>query len=340
MKVGADLDPSLTADEAGQLAMMQIVLVGLGAGIAAALLFASVASGSHLATLLFCLAPLPIVIAALGWSHLAGLVAGFAAALSLGLVLGFYFFIVFMVAVALPAWWLAYLAQLARPVGGNGAMMLEWYPVGRLVVWAALLAAVLVILLVPALGTDKASFQAGLRSVLESALRIQTQMAPGDAVPADTGRLINILVVAFPPGLAALVTVISVVNLWLAGRIVGLSGRLNRPWPDLSTLTLPPLTPGLLALALAGAFLPDLGGVVSTIVAASLLMAYALLGFAVLHAITRGAGYRGAALAGAYAAVVVLGWPVLAASLLGLADAAFNIRARVAAGRAPPNPRT
>ena len=35
-------DPSLTADEAGQLEMMQIVLVGLGAGAAAALLFASV----------------------------------------------------------------------------------------------------------------------------------------------------------------------------------------------------------------------------------------------------------------------------------------------------------
>ena len=44
--VGTDCDPPLTADEAGQLAMMQIVLIGLGAGAAAALLFASVASGS------------------------------------------------------------------------------------------------------------------------------------------------------------------------------------------------------------------------------------------------------------------------------------------------------
>ena len=48
--------------------MLQIVLVGLGAGAAAALLFASIASGSILATLLFYLAPLPILIAALGWS--------------------------------------------------------------------------------------------------------------------------------------------------------------------------------------------------------------------------------------------------------------------------------
>ena len=41
-------DPSLTADEAGQLEMLQIILVGIGAGAAAALLFASVASGAAL----------------------------------------------------------------------------------------------------------------------------------------------------------------------------------------------------------------------------------------------------------------------------------------------------
>src|SRR5262249_43090063 len=73
--VGTELDPSLTADEAGQLKMMQIILIGLGAGAAAALLFASVVSGSIAAIFLFYLAPLPILIAALGWSHVAGLIA-------------------------------------------------------------------------------------------------------------------------------------------------------------------------------------------------------------------------------------------------------------------------
>src|SRR5262249_58859086 len=44
-KVGTELDPSLTADEAGQLKMMQIIFVGLGGGAAAALLFASAGWG-------------------------------------------------------------------------------------------------------------------------------------------------------------------------------------------------------------------------------------------------------------------------------------------------------
>ncbi|MEA2808005.1 MAG: hypothetical protein QOJ17_2146, partial [Rhodospirillaceae bacterium] len=46
--------------------MMQIVLIGLGAGTAAALLFASVVSGATAAMLLLLLAPLPILIVALG----------------------------------------------------------------------------------------------------------------------------------------------------------------------------------------------------------------------------------------------------------------------------------
>jgi hypothetical protein len=315
--------------------MLQIVLVGLGAGAAAALLFASVASGSILATLLFYLAPLPILIAALGWSHLAGLVATFTAAAGLGATLGLYFFSAFLIGVGLPAWWLGYLALLARPVGANGSMRLEWYPIGRLVLWAATIGAALVIIAIPNFGTDKESFQAGLRAAFEHAIQIQSRPS-GPVLGADMERVIDILVAALPPTAAVLATLITVFNLWFAGRIVRVSGRLRRPWPDLTALTLPPTTLGVLAIAIAGTFLPDLPGIACRIVAASLFMAYAILGFAVLHALTRGLSFRPVLLMAAYGAVIVLGWPVLAASFLGLAEAAFNIRARNGGSRAPP----
>jgi hypothetical protein len=108
----------------------------------------------------------------------------------------------------------------------------------------------------------------------------------------------------------------------------------------LAALTLPPSSPALLAAALAGSFLPDLPGVLSGAFAASLLMAFATLGFAVLHAITRGMGTRAFVLAAVYAATLILGWPVLAMSILGLAEAAFHIRNRVARKRGPPSLRT
>ena len=104
-----------------------------------------------------------------------------------------------------------------------------------------------------------------------------------------------------------------------------------------AALTLPPFTPGLAAVAIAGTLLPDLAGIIAGILAASLLTVYALLGFAVLHTITRGMKHRLLVLGGTYGAVMMLGWPVLAVSLLGLAEAAFNFRRRMAGGRGPPS---
>jgi hypothetical protein len=122
--------------------MVHIVLIGLAAGVAAALLLASFASGSLLSIFLFYLAPLPLMIAALGWSHLAGLIAAAVAATALAGWFTGLFFVAFLVGVGLPAWLLSYLALLARPATATESV--EWYPVGRLVVWAAVLGALVV----------------------------------------------------------------------------------------------------------------------------------------------------------------------------------------------------
>ena len=304
--------------------MVQIVLVGLGAGAAAALLFASVVSGSIAAVFLFYLAPLPILIAALGWSHLAGLIAAASATAVIAALSGIFFFAVPVIAFG--AWWLGYLALLARPSTNGGGTALEWYPVGRLVLWGAVIGTLIVAAAVPHFGTDLASLQAALRKTYE---RILTEKS-----------LIDLLVVAVPPAAAVFSTITNLVNLWLAARIVRISGRLTRPWPDVAALTLPPAASGLLAAALAGSFLPDLFGVLSGALAASLLMAFAILGFAVLHAITRGLSSRPIVLAGTYAATFVVGWPVLLMSILGLADTILDIRSRVAGKRGPPTLRT
>src|SRR5262249_57205592 len=130
--VGTDADPSLTAPRTGRdsCAMTrfswQIGLVGLGAGACSALLFASMLSKSIVAIGLFYLAPLPILIVALGWSHWAGLFAAVAAAASLALAIDSFYFPAFLISIGLPAWWLGYLALLARPAGD--ARAIDAYP--------------------------------------------------------------------------------------------------------------------------------------------------------------------------------------------------------------------
>ncbi len=301
--------------------MMQIILVGLGAGAAAALLFASVVSGSVVAILLFYLAPLPILIATLGWSHIAGLIAAASATAAIAVFSGVFFIAVPVIAFG--AWWLGYLSMLARPATNGGGGDLEWYPVGRLVLWAAVIGTLVVAAAIPNFGTDQESLQSALRKTYQRILRDQA--------------FIELLVVAVPPVAAMFSTLTNVLNLWLAGRVVKISGRLKRPWPDLSALSLPRSASGLLAGAILGSFLPDLFGILSGALAASLLMAFAILGFAVLHAITRGTASRSVVLAGVYVAATILGWPVLAMAILGLAEILFNVRVRVVQRRGPPS---
>jgi len=324
--------------------MMQFGLIGIGAGAAAALLFASVTSGSWLSIVLFYLAPLPIMIAGIGWSHWAALTAALTAALALGLVFGTVFFFAFLAGAGIPAWWLGYLAMLARPAaaGANGGSpaSLEWYPPGRLVVWAAVLAALIVVVAIPNFGTDAESFRAGLHQALSRMLRIETGAPAGTplTVPgvSNAERLIDFMVAAIPAAAAVLATITNTFNLWLSARIVKFSGLLKRPWPQLPAMTFPPLAAAALAIAMGLSFLGGLIGIVAGVLSASLLMAFGLLGLAVLHAITQGINSRGFLLGGIYAAVLVFGWPVLALCLLGLIEIVFNIRARVARKRGPP----
>jgi hypothetical protein len=322
--------------------MVQILLIGIAAGAAAALLFTSFISGSAFSLILVSITPLPILIATMGWSYAAGLIAAVVAAAALAVSLSGMLFMAFLVSVGLPACWLGYLALLARPAPQPDS--LEWYPVGRLVVWAALLATTVITISLLNIGYDADTIRAGLERVFEHFIRIQSG-TPADApldLPStsDPKRVVRLLAIVFPPAAAVLATVSNLVHLWLAARIVKVSGRLKRPWPDLAAITFPPLVSAALVLAIAGSFLPGLIGIVAGVLAATLLTAYAVLGFAVLHKITSGISARGLVLAGAYATVGVLGWPVLVMMLLGLVDTVIDLRGRVAARRGPSSPHT
>jgi len=320
--------------------MMQIGLIGIGAGAAGALLFASVSSGSLLSIFLFYLAPLPLMIAGIGWSHRTALVGALTGALALGLIFNSVFFIAFLAGTGIPAWCLSYLAMLARPAAANGAQaQLEWYPPGRLVAWAAALAALMVIVTILYFGFDPHRFREGLTRLLTQIFRAETSSAP-DApltIPGvkDPQRLIAFMAEAIPPAAAVIAVVTNVINLWLAGRVVGFSGRLTRPWPELADMRLPREAAMALAVAVILSFVGGLVGIITGIAAASLLMAYGIIGFAVLHAITRGMNARGFVLGAVYASVLVFGWPMLLLCLIGLADAIFDIRGRVARARPP-----
>jgi hypothetical protein len=321
--------------------MMQIVLIGLGAGTASALLFASIAAGSPLAFVLANFAQLPLLLAAIGWTHIAGLTGALIASAGLAVATNGSVALAYFLGIGLPAWGLGYLVLLGRP-NANDPATIEWYPIGRIVVWTAIIAAMVVLVTMLRYGFDLTAIQSGLRRELERAMRFLAG-TPADSplqFPSvrDPERLLDVLVLLVPPLKATALTATSLLNLWLAARIVSVSGRLKRPWPQIAQMTFPPFASLALAIAVAGTFLPDFIGLASNVFTASLLLAFALLGFAVIHAITAGYAGRGFMLAGLYFAVGLFGWPVVLMSLLGLLETILGLRARKAARPGPPTP--
>ena len=328
--------------------MMAFVLIALIAGAASALMFASIISGALISLVLFYLAPLPLMVAAIGWGPLCASLGGIAAAIGLGALFGLPYCVAFAVTVALPAWWLGHLVLLSRPVG-NVAMgkvavgqpapkaaapaepELEWYPVGRILLWLAGFATLTTIAALLTLGTDAEAIIGTLRRGLMRMLRATDPQSSGEA-----GQFVDALVRIAPAGATVIAMMTLTLNLWLSAKITATSGRLRRPWPDMKTAELPPMTLVALCIALAFCFTGGLLGIAAQITATALMMGYALTGFAVLHTLTLALKSRTFWLGSTYAVVVVFGWPVIAMVILGMADAMFGFRERFLRSRQPP----
>ncbi len=320
--------------------MMIWLLIAGAAGCASALMFASISSGALFALLLFYLAPLPLMVAAIGWGPTSAALGGILAAIGLGAIFGLQYFAAYVLTVALPAWWLGRLVWLGRPATVDQAATsardaapsagLEWYPIGRLLLWIVGFATLTTTGALLTLGSSGASITEALRHGLT---RI---MLTGGTSSAEAKQLVAALAIVAPAAAAIIATATLALNLWLAAYVAATSGQLHRPWPVLRNATLPPMTLVALSVALAFCFTGGLIAIVAQIISAALLLAYTLTGFAVLHTVTMASKGRTLLLSSAYAAVVVFGWPVIVMVSLGLADAFLGIRQRYLKRRPPP----
>ncbi len=312
--------------------MIAIVLIAVAAGSASALMFASIVSGVLISLVLLYFAPLPLMVAALAWGPLCATIGGIAAAIGLGVTFGLPICVAFALTIALPAWRLGHLALLGRPLvahapAANDAEAVEWYPVGRILLWIVAFATAMTMAALLALGSDGPTITETIRSGLVSFLE-----ASG-VVPNDPK--INALVTIAPAAAAIGAMMMLTLNFWLAAKTTATSGRLSRPWPDLKSVDLPPITLAALSVAVAFCFTGGLPAMLAQAVTAALMMAYALIGLAVLHTFTLALKSRAIWLGCTYTIVLVFSWTLLGMVVLGLADSLFGFRRRYLQGRPP-----
>ena len=210
---------------------------------------------------------------------------------------------------------------------------MEWYPVGRILLWIAGFAVVTTMGILFTLGTDAATISATMQRGVLQIFRLS-----GLSLDDETRELAGALVRLIPAGAAMCTVGVLTLNIWLAAKIAATSGRLHRPWPDLKSAALPPVTLAAMAAAIALCFAGGLIALAAQTLVAALTMAYALTGFAVLHTVTMALRSRAIWLSCTYMIVLVFSWPLLLMAALGLADAMFGLRQRYWRSRPPPLP--
>ncbi|ONF49635.1 DUF2232 domain-containing protein [Methylobacterium radiotolerans] len=341
--------------------MAQHIGIGIGAGLVSALLFGVLLKATPLAILLYLVAPLPILIVGLGWSHKAALAAAAAGSLALVLVIAPFMGLAFAAYIALPAWWLAYLTLLGRETRAG----LEWYPTGRLLGWIAATAALAFIAIAVLSSPNHATFDAQLRGLAQTLVQSRlpatrpsvepprtgtpradapstgseaagrdgttaSDPAPqADADPADVTRaeVADALARVVPAFAANGLALLLAFYLWASARIVKISGRLPRPWPDIPSTAMPRSTLVAVAAAVAMCFAPGYVGVFGVALLGAFSAAFALQGLAAFHDRSRGRPGRGLMLFGMYLILFVTqGIALVALTLFGLADTALDRR--------------
>jgi Predicted membrane protein (DUF2232) len=321
--------------------MLHRFVVAIGAGCASALLFVVSAQSNVLAMALAYLAPLPIMIATLGFGLDAGAIAGAISVAALAVLAEPLSALLFAASVAAPAWALAAfsITPTAKYFGAQKPDAPVYPSVGAIVTLAALFGMIGAAAVLTTVIVIYGGYSEGARHVASSVAALAADAFDGAAPGELTAREFADALVRFgPPAIAASTLMMLGVNLYAAARSTQLSHNLRRPWPDLpASLALPwPLGVAFVACLAAFYALPSPAAQYFSIGAGGLGAALALQGLAVAHALSRGLKMRPLMLVALYACCVLRAkytLPVLAA--LGLIDAFLRLRARAALIPAP-----
>jgi len=204
----------------------------------------------------------------------------------------------------------------------------EWYPLGLLVAWLVWMGAGAFVVAGLALQFATDGIEPAIRSFLGQG--IDRLMA--DTPEGDRQRILDAIVPWFPAAVIMSWLAMVAVNAALAQGVLARFGRNLRPTPELADIELPQLLTLALGIAGAAALIgPDGVGFLGRNLFLILLVPFFFLGLGVVHAVARKfSPQRPFILVAAYAAMLVLGWPVALVAGLGLFDQWLGLRRRLA----------
>jgi uncharacterized protein YybS (DUF2232 family) len=321
---------------------LQQIGVSLLAGLAAAAVGAVVTRGGVGGLLFAHIAPLPIVIIALGF----GITHAASTALLATVILSIWPHPIvgmgYALLVALPAFMASYAASGA-PRGGRDLLT------KNLSSWAALAPAAMLsmaaIFWIIVASIQFGSLDEALSTVQGRAYLLFQMMQKEGMIDekADLSALSGAFARSVPGFMASYGLLIHVLNLWIGGRIAQASGLLGRPWPDIAgDYRLPRAVAGLFASGLALMFFGGPSAAIGVVLLATMGLLLTFQGLAVIHEFLRALQFSVLVLSALYffagVLTVWLGWPIAFLAALGVADMFFDYRNRKLPGLTKPTP--
>lgn len=312
------------------------LLVGLVAGLVAALFFGAVITGSAVSIGLVFLIPLPLFIAGLGWGVVSALLGAAVGTIALVLMAGFKVGLAFALQMGAAPVILSHLALISRPAppGPNGEEAgVEWYPEGRLVLWTTAIITGMIGIIVLVGGIDKAVLQSWGTEAVGQLTKLQKQVAGegGNAEALENFKTAFEGLVPHILSITSLVwTVMTLAVFGLATRLLGAVKRNIRTWAPFCRLEFPRGASLALAAGVAASFLPGQLGLIGEAGMVAMVTAFCLLGLASIHGILEHSTARTPLLFFVYTVIFFfpLALPVVLA--LGFAEHTVGLRSRFA----------
>ena len=305
-------------------------------GVASALVLVASVRGGGLVLALSYLSftALPIVFVGFGWGWLSSLVAGAAAALVLLLFPSPAAAGLHLLTIGIPYTVAIYLLLLYREaIGPDGKPVLEWYPPGRVLAVISLLAGCVGTVAIFSTAANIDDLQARIREFVgqfAATLAEQGVNFTGGKAQQPTDKQLDDFSRVMTRSYGALIATawmfMACFNLWLGARIAQASGKLQRPWPDLSWMVLPRETPLAFIVAIGLSFLPGMVGLIAASFVSVIFFAYMIIGLAILHNITRGKGARPFILGATYAALLLFMPTPFILAIVGIAEPVSPLR--------------
>lgn len=284
----------------------QSLLVGLVAGLASALLIMGSGDFSALSILLSACATLPILIAGLGWSNLAGAVSVATATGIVAATVSPLGAVMIAVTTLAPAAWIAHLSNLARPAEELGGPQgkLAWYPLSGIMLHLCGLVSLSLIILGVVIGYGEDTIRPFVDSFIDIMGEQNPEFEPDDA---SKNEMTAFMTRVLPAAQSAIWVMILFAGWYVACGIVRVSGRAKRP-TDIIPADLRMTRPALFVFGagLALGFIGGAAGLIGSVICGAFAGGFMLAGLAMLHHRLSGSSWRGLALWFTYTMIVVL----------------------------------